>query len=252
MRASQALRVPEQNRLLRALPHAEYEQLLPGLEDVTLRSGEVLFETGERIAYVYFPQHAVVSLLAPVAGGAGVEIAIIGNEGMVGLSVFLGTPTATSQAVSQVPDGVRRLPVAGFLRALSRGTAFRRILLRYADTLLGQIAQCAACNQRHSVAQRCARWFLMAHDRVGADRFLLTQEFLAQMLDVGRPTVSLAARQLHAVGAITYSRGHVTITSRTQLERASCACYAALVRDYARAFSTSTPAPRTERRTVRR
>lgn len=237
MRTTEAPREPEQNRLLRALPRAEYDELLPGLRDVTLAHGEVLFENGQRIAHVYFPQRAVVSLLAPVADGPGVEIAIIGNEGMVGLNVFLGAPTAQGRAVSQVPDGARRLTVAAFLRALARSAGLRRIMLRYADSLLGQIAQCAACNQRHSVAQRCARWFLMAHDRVGADRFALTQEFLGQMLDVGRPTVSLAARHLQAAGAIAYSRGHVTVTNRTQLEKEACTCYAAITRDYERAFA---------------
>lgn len=238
MRTNGVQRASEQNQLLRALPRAEYNRLLPGLRDVTLASGEVLFQTGDRIDHVYFPQRAVVSLLAPVSGGAGVEVAIIGNEGMVGLSVFLGAPNAQGQAVSQVPDGARRLTVAAFLRALSRGAGLRRIMLRYADTLLGQVAQCAACNQRHSVAQRCARWFLMAHDRVGADRFALTQEFLGQMLDVGRPTVSLAARHLQTAGAITYSRGHVTVTNRARLEGEACSCYGVIVRDYARAFAT--------------
>lgn len=244
MRAAVAPRMPEQNQLLRALPRAEYNRLLPGLTDVTLRHGEVLFDRGERIGYVYFPQRSVVSLLAPVRDGPGVEVAIIGNEGIVGLSVFLGTATSQSRAVSQVPDGARRLSVRAFARALSRGSVLRQIMLRYAGTLLDQIAQCAACNQRHSVSQRCARWFLMAQDRVGADHFDLTQEFLGQMLDVGRPTVSSAARQLSAAGAITYSRGHVTVTSRTQLEREACPCYAAIVRDYAHAFSAPPPRSR--------
>ena len=246
MRANGARRESEQNQLLRALPQAEYRRLLPGLRDVTLGHGEVLFETGAPIRYVYFPQNAVVSLLAPVSGDGGVEVAIIGNEGMVGLSVFLGAPTAQGRAVSQVPDGARRLSVAAFLRAVSRGAGLRRIMLRYADTLLGQVAQCAACNLRHSVAQRCARWFLMAHDRVGTDRFALTQEFLGQMLDVGRPTVSLAARHLQTAGAITYSRGHVTVTSRARLEKEACPCYGVIVRDYARVFAAgrSTRRPR--------
>ncbi len=251
MRANAAPKELEHNQLLRALPPAEYRRLRPDLRDVTLSHGEVLFEAGDRIDHVYFPQHAVVSLLAPVAGGAGVEVAIIGNEGMVGLSVFLGAPTANGRAVLQVPDGARRLPVAAFVRALSSGAGLRRILLRYADSLLGQVAQCAACNQRHSVAQRCARWFLMAHDRVGADRFSLTQEFLGQMLDVGRPTVSLAAQHLQAAGAITYSRGHVTVTNRSQLEQEACSCYGVIVRDYARAF-TARRAPRRSRRTSER
>lgn len=251
MRANGVRREPEQNQLLRALPQAEYRRLLSGLRDVTLGHGEVLFETGDPIRYVYFPQNAVVSLLAPVSGDGGVEVAIIGNEGMVGLSVFLGAPTAQGRAVSQVPDGARRLSVAAFLRALSRGPGLRRIMLRYAETLLGQVAQCAACNLRHSVAQRCARWFLMAHDRVGTDRFALTQEFLGQMLDVGRPTVSLAARHLQTAGAITYSRGHVTVTNRSQLEQEACSCYGVIVRDYARAF-TARRAPHRSRRTSER
>jgi CRP-like cAMP-binding protein len=251
MRTTVAPRKPEQNQLLLALPAAEYNDLLPGLRDVTLSHGEVLFASGDRIDHVYFPQHAVVSLLAPVVDGPGVEIAIIGNEGMVGLSVFLGATTAQSHAVSQVPDGARRLTVAAFLRALARGAGLRRIMLRYADTLLGQVAQCAACNQRHSVSQRCARWFLMAQDRVGADRFALTQEFLGQMLDVGRPTVSLAARQLQAAGAITYSRGHVTVTSRARLEQAACTCYGAMVREYARVFANGANGRHSRRQVAR-
>jgi len=216
---------PQQNQLLRALPASDYRRLLPDLQEVSLPSGHVLFEARERIAHVYFPQQCVVSLLAVVEGEPGVEIAIVGNEGMVGLSVFLGVANTASRAVSQVPDGAHRLTVAAFRRALTRGPALRQILLRYTDTLMTQIAQSAACNQRHSVEQRCARWLLMAHDRVGSNRFLLTQEFLGQMLDVQRPTVSAAARHLHGTGAIDYTRGRITVVSRARLEQGACACY---------------------------
>ena len=237
MATTDAPRRLEQNQLLLALPRADYKALEPDLCDVTLPHGRVLCEARERITHVYFPQRCVISLVAPVDGEQGVEVAIVGNEGMVGLGAFLGVDTASMQAVSQIPDTASRLTVAAFRRALARGTALHRIMLRYADALMSEIAQCSACNQRHRVVQRCARWFLMAHDRVGADQFSLTQEFLGQMLDVERPTVSAAARQLQAAGAIRYSRGRVTVTSRACLELATCGCYRLLRQDYARAFA---------------
>lgn len=237
MSTSDAPRRLEQNQLLLALPRADYKELQKDLQDVTLPQGRVLFESRKRITHVYFPQQCVISLVAPIDGEKGVEVAIVGNEGMAGLSVFLGVDTASIQAVVQIPDAARRLTVAAFRRALARGTAMRRLMLRYSDAMLSQLAQCSACNQRHRVVQRCARWFLMTHDRVGDDQFLLTQEFLGQMLDVERPTVSRAARQLQAAGAIRYSRGRVTVTNRASLEGAACGCYRLIVQDYARAFA---------------
>lgn len=228
---------PERNRLLRALPAADYAALLPDLQAVTLAQGAVLFEARARITHVYFPQRCVVSLLTPTDDGPAVEVGLVGNEGMVGLSLFLGGRTATTQAVLQVPDGAWRLSAAAFGEALARGPALHRLLQAYARTVIGQITQGAACNQRHLVGQRCARWLLMAHDRVGADRFTLTQEFLGQMLGVRRPTVSLAARGLQALGAIRYARGRVTITDRAGLEAAACGCYRLIAADYARAFA---------------
>lgn len=237
MSTSDAPRRLEQNQLLLALPRADYKELQKDLQDVTLPQGRVLFESRKRITHVYFPQQCVISLVAPIDGEKGVEVAIVGNEGMAGLSVFLGVDTASIQAVIQIPDAAKRLTVAAFRRALARGTAMRRLMLRYSDAMLSQLAQCSACNQRHRVVQRCARWFLMTHDRVGDDQFLLTQEFLGQMLDVERPTVSRAARQLQAAGAIRYSRGRVTVTNRASLEGAACGCYRLIVQDYARAFA---------------
>ncbi|HTL95005.1 MAG TPA: Crp/Fnr family transcriptional regulator [Gemmatimonadaceae bacterium] len=237
MSTSEASRHLERNQLLLALPRTDYKELQRDLQDVTLPQGRVLFQARERITHVYFPQRCVISLVAPIDGEKGVEVAIVGSEGMAGLSVFLGVDTASIQAVSQIPDAARRLTVAAFRRALARGTAMRRIMLRYTDALLSQLAQCSACNQRHRVVQRCARWFLMTHDRVGDAQFSLTQEFLGQMLDVERPTVSAAARQLQAAGAIQYSRGRVTVTNRASLEGAACTCYRLLVQDYARAFA---------------
>jgi CRP-like cAMP-binding protein len=237
MPASDSFRRPEKNQLLKALPQADYERLETDLREVFLSHGRVLFEPSERITHVYFPQHSVVSLLTPIAEEPGVEVAIVGNEGMVGLSVFLGSDIATMQAIAQIPDGARSLTVEAFRQSIARGTAFRRIMLRYTEAMVRQLARCSACNQRHRAEQRCARWLLMAHDRVGADHFTLTQESLGKMLDVKRPTVSAAARHLQAAGAIRYSRGRVTIADRARLERATCGCSRALVDDYARAFS---------------
>jgi CRP-like cAMP-binding protein len=235
MPAAQATRV-ERNHLLRALPAGEYDALAPELRDVTLAHGAVLFEARARVTHVYFPQGCVVSLLTPVDEGPAVEVGLVGNEGMVGISVFLGGRLSTTQAVLQVPDGASRMTAAAFRRALARGPTLPALMQTYARTLLGQIAQNAACSQRHLVGPRCARWLLMAHDRVGADQFTLTQAFLGQMLGVERATVSLAAQALHTLGVIRYARGHVTVTDRAGLEAASCGCYAVITADYARAF----------------
>jgi CRP-like cAMP-binding protein len=227
----------ERNRLLRALPAADYDALLPELHEVRLAHGAVLFDAGERVTHVYFPQGCVVSLLTPIDDGPAVEVGLVGNEGMVGITVFLGAQVATTQAVLQVPDGASRMTVAAFHRALARGPALHGLMQAYACTMLGQIARSAACNQRHVVEQRCARWLLMAHDRVGEDRFTLTQAFLGQMLGVQRASVSLAAQGLHMLGVIRYARGRVTVTDRAGLEAAACGCYDVITADYARAFA---------------
>ncbi len=215
----------ERNRLLLALPTAEYARLAPDLESVTLASGAILMQPPGPITHVYFPQRCVVSVLTVVTGEPGVEIAIIGNEGMVGLPIYLGVRHSATRAISQVPDGAHRLTVSAFRRALVGGRVLPKLMQRYTVAFVDAVAHGAACHQRHSVPERCARWLLMAHDRVGRDRFALTQEFLAQMLGVERPTVSTAARRLREAGAIAYSRGRITILNRGALERAACSCY---------------------------
>ena len=225
------------NRILAALPKNSREWMQT-LEPVTLQPGMVLYEADEAIEHVYFLNNALVSIISMNAEGASVEIGLVGNEGMVGISVFLGASTATMRAVSLIPDDARRMTVRAFRRALIDGAALRQLLSHYTQAVLGQIAQCAACNQRHSIEQRCARWLLMAHDRVGADHFLLTQDSLGHVLDVQRPTVSAAARHLQDAGAIQYSRGKIRITSRACLQSAACACYRMIDEDYARAFGS--------------
>ena len=237
MHANRAPSSPERNTLLLALPRADYRALLPDLEAVTLPHGTVLFEARTRIRHVYFPQRCVISLLAALDEGPDVEVGLVGNEGMAGITVFLGARTATTRAISQVANGAWRLEVAAFVRALERGTALTRVMQRYTQTVLAQVAQSLACNQRHAVGPRCARWLLMAHDRVGGDRFTLTQEYLGQMLGAQRPTVSVAAGGLQTLGLIEYNRGKVTVTDRAGLEAAACGCYAVTQDDYARAFT---------------
>jgi CRP-like cAMP-binding protein len=229
----------ERNRLLLALPKTDYRALLPDLEAVILPHGAVLFEARDRITHVYFPQRCVVSLLSSAGEGPGVEVGLIGNEGMVGLSVFLGAALSTTQAVLQIPDGAWRMGVDAFMRAIAQRSSLREVLQRYTQSVFSQVTQVLACNERHEVGPRCARWLLMAHDRVGADRFQLTHEFLGQMLGARRPTVSIAARGLQALGVITYARGIVTVLDRPGLEGAACTCYDVMEADYARAFRRS-------------
>ena len=227
----------ERNRLLLALPRVDYRALLPDLEAVILPRGAVLFEARDRITHIYFPQRCVVSLLSTAGEGPGVEVGLIGNEGMVGLSVFLGSTRSSTQAVLQIPDGAWRMEVGAFARALAQQASLREVLQRYTQSVFSHVTQVLACNERHEVRPRCARWLLMAHDRVGADRFQLTHEFLGQMLGARRPTVSIAARALQALGLITYARGIITVLDRVGLESAACTCYDVMEADYARAFA---------------
>ncbi len=236
MPTTPAPRPAERNRLLLALPRSTYRALLPDLEAVILPHGAVLFEARAEITHIYFPQRCVISLLTAADEGPGVEVALIGNEGMAGLSVFLGAGSSTTQAVLQVPDGAWRMDVGAFGRAIAHEPSLHDVLKRYTQSVISQVAQGLACNQRHAVAPRCARWLLMAHDRVGADRFALTQEFLGQMLGARRPTVSVTAQGLQTLGLIRYTRGMVTVLDRAGLESAACTCYGVMEADYARAF----------------
>jgi CRP-like cAMP-binding protein len=226
----------ERNRLLLALPRADYRAVLRDLEAVVLTHGAVLFEARHRITHIYFPQRCVVSLLAAAGDGPGVEVGLVGNEGMVGLPVFLGATSSTNQAVIQIPDGAWRMEVGAFGRAIAQRASLRRLLLRYTQSVISQTSQGLACNQRHAIGPRCARWLLMAHDRVGMDRFKLTHEFLGHMLGARRPTVSLTAQRLQAQGLIRYVRGVITVLDRSGLESAACTCYDVMETDYRRAF----------------
>jgi CRP-like cAMP-binding protein len=225
---------PSANRLLAVLPRAEYLRLLPHLEPVSLAYRQRLHDAHTPIPSVWFIEQGVVSLVRTTQEGALVEISVIGNEGMVGLPLLLGIESVSSQALVQIPGVGLRMPAAVFRREVRAGTPLYDLLLRYTQTLVNQMAQGMVCNRLHSIAQRCARWLLMTHDRVDSDRFLLTQAFLAQMLGVRRASVGTVAGRLQKAGLIRYSRGVITILDRPGLEAAACECYRIIEAEYDR------------------
>jgi CRP-like cAMP-binding protein len=201
--------------------------LLAAASDVTLDVRTVLFEPGGQIEAVYFPTDGVISLVTPLNDGSIVEVATIGNEGIVGVPLVpLGTLAV--RAITQVAGHGLRVDAAVFLEWFERSIAFQTLVDRYTQALFGQIAQAAACNRLHSSEERLSRWLLMSHDRVESDQFMITQEFLGQMLGARRSTVSVSAGILQRAGLISYRRGHVTIVDREGLEAVSCECYAVI------------------------
>lgn len=216
---------PPANRLLAALSKKDRQRLLPELEAVTLAFGDILFEPGDRIRHVYFPDDSVISLLAAVEDHELLEVGMVGNEGMAGLAIFMDVNNSHSRGLVQGAGSAMRMTAAALRRETGNGGALPKLLLRYTYSLLTQISQSAACNRFHPVNARLARWLLMMHDRVGRDEFRLTQEFLSHMLGVRREGVTLAAGFLHKQGLITYSRGHIHVLDRAGLETASCKCY---------------------------
>ena len=225
MPANTKPRAPSANRLLAALPNEEYQRLLPELEQVSLPFAEVLYEPGARIRHVYFPNDSVVSLLAEVADRSTLEVGFVGNEGLAGISVFMGVDASPHQAIVQGAGTAMRMK-ASVLRKESGGMgSLHRLLHLYAHSLLTQVSRSAACNRFHMVDARLARWLLMSGDRLGSDEFLLTQDFISNMLGVRREGVSKAAGVLQKNALINYSRGHIKILDRAGLEAVSCECY---------------------------
>jgi CRP-like cAMP-binding protein len=217
--------VPLANRLLAALPRKERQRLIDHLEQVALTYGEVLYEPGEQIKYVYFPNDSLVSLLTLVDQHQALEVGLVGREGMVGISLALEIAISPVRALVQGTGTAMRMAAAPFVKELRQSCALQRELRRYTYSLMAQITQTAACNRFHVVEARLARWLLMTHDRLQSSPFRLTQEFLAQMLGVRRVGVTKAARTLQQNELISYSRGNITILDRKGLEAASCSCY---------------------------
>jgi CRP-like cAMP-binding protein len=216
------------NRLLAALPAADYTRILPSLTVVPLKLKDILHKPGEPIRDVYFPGGGFCSMLTVLEDGSMVEVATIGREGVVGISAVLdGTPVSSAAMVQGETDTCYRMKVEAFRREIDRHGAFHELMTHFAQALFGFVAQSTACNAVHSVEQRLARWLLMARDRMGRDDFPLTQEFVSMMLGASRPTVSIVAGTLQKAGLITYHRGHVRIVDGEKLEAASCECYRA-------------------------
>ena len=213
------------NRLLSSLPADVYETILPDLKAVPLKFRLSLHEPDDQMPYVYFPNTGVISMLTVMEDGVAVEIATIGNEGMVDLFVFLGLEKSASRLLIQVPGTAMRMESARFRAHVEHIPALRALLGYYAVALFALVAQSAACNRMHPIVERCARWLLMTHDRVDAAVFPMTHDFLSEMLGVRRPSVSVAAEALQTAGLITYRRGKVTVLDRPGLEAASCECY---------------------------
>ena len=216
--------------MLAALPHRQYRRLLAGLESVALTFGKVLYEPGERIQHVYFPNHSLVSLLTVVEGHLALEVGMVGREGMVGVPLSLGTDVSPVRALVQGAGVAMRMKSARFSEEIRKSPQLQQEVNRYTRALMAQITQTAACNRFHVVGARLARWLLMTRDRVLLDEFRLTQEFLGHMLGVRRAGVTLAARALQKRKLIGYSRGKIRILDRRGLEGAACSCYE-LVKD---------------------
>jgi len=225
---------PLANRLLGLLSRTDYERLRPHLEYIALKYRQSLYRGNTRIDFVYFIETGVGSLVNTMANGDAAEVGTIGNEGIVGLPLIFQDERSPTAVYVQVPGTSVRMAASKFRSELARSASMRRVMLHYAHAFFNQVAQSAACNQFHSLEQRCCRWLLMTHDRMGSDEFLLTQEFLAMMLGVQRTGVTAAAGSLQRAGLINYVRGIVTIRDRRGLQRRACECYRIAKREFDR------------------
>jgi CRP-like cAMP-binding protein len=222
---------PKENHLLASLPAADYERLLPELELVLMPLGWAVYESGGHQGYVYFPTNSIVSLLYVMENGASAEMAVTGNEGLVGIALFMGGETTPSRAVVQSAGHAYRLKAAVLRREFEHGGALQHLLLRYTQALITQMAQTAVCNRHHSVEQQLCRWLLLSLDRLQGSELRMTQELIANMLGVRREGVTEAAGKLQEAGLIHYSRGHITVLDRPKLETQVCECYAVVKRE---------------------
>ena len=226
-----ARRTPKQNHLLAALPAADLARLAPLLEPVPLPLGAVIYESGGEQAHVYFPTSGIVSLLYVMKDGASAEIAVVGSEGMVGISLFMGGGTTPSRAVVQSAGKAYRLDAAQIKLEFARGGALQRLLLRYTQALITQMTQTAVCNRHHVLEQQLCRWLLLSLDRLPSSELVMTQQLIANMLGVRREGVTEAAGRLQAEGLISYRRGRINVLDRAKLEERVCECYGVVRRE---------------------
>jgi CRP-like cAMP-binding protein len=228
---------PSQNHLLAALPAAEFERWSAHLELVAMPLGEILYEPGEQLQHAYFPTTAIVSLHYVTESGASAEIAGVGNEGVVGISLFMGGETTPSSAVVQTAGHAYRLERRLLKEEFNRAGAVLRLLLRYTQALIAQMTQTAVCNRHHSIEQQLCRWLLMTLDRIPSGELVMTQELVARMLGVRREGITEAAGNLQRAGYIRYRRGHIAVLQRPGLEKTACECYSAVRTEFDRLFS---------------
>ena len=225
---------PRQNRLLAALPEAEWVRWLPQLELVDMPLGKVLYEPGNRLAHVYFPTDSIVSLLYVMEDGGSAEIAMVGLEGLVGISLFMGGESTPSRAVVQSAGHAFRLKARLMMQEFNRAGPVLHLLLRYTQALITQMSQTAVCNRHHSLDQQLCRWLLLSLDRLPSNEIFMTQELIANMLGVRREGVTEAAGRLQKAGLIRYQRGRITVLDRPGLEQRTCECYAVVKTEYDR------------------
>ncbi len=222
---------PKQNYLLAALPVEVQDRLFPHLELVSLPLGKVLYESGDALHHVYFPTDSIVSLLYVMESGASAEISIVGNDGLVGVALFMGGESTPSRAIVQSGGSAYRLPAQWTKDEFARHGALLLLLLRYTQSLITQMAQTAVCNRHHSIDQQLCRWLLLSLDRLPSNQLTMTQELIANMLGVRREGVTEAAGKLQKKGVIEYSRGQITVLDRVKLEKLSCECYSVVKKE---------------------
>jgi len=225
---------PTENHLLAALPDTEWQRWLPHLERVEMPLGQVLYEAGGTLSHVYFPTTAIVSLLYVMENGASAEIAVVGNEGIVGISLFMGGDSTSSRAVVQSAGLGLRLKAQIMKDDFNRAGPVLHLLLRYTQALITQMAQTAVCNRHHSLDQQLCRWLLLSLDRLEGNELVMTQELIAKMLGVRREGVTEGALKLQQAGLIHYARGHISVLDRDGLQNRSCECYAVVKKEYDR------------------
>ena len=232
---------PLQNHILNALPHLERERLFPHLKLVPMPLGGVLYESGAALRHIYFPTNSIVSLLYVMQDGASAEIAVVGHEGAIGVSLFMGGETTPSRAIVQSAGHAYRLTGKRLKQEFSRHGEMLHILLRYTQSLITQMSQTAVCNRHHSLDQQLCRWLLLSLDRLAGNQLQMTQELIANMLGVRREGVTEAAGKLQKLGIIKYVRGKITVLDRPHLERLSCECYAVVKRETDRLLAPHQP-----------
>ena len=225
---------PKQNHLLDALPAADYARLLPHLELIPMPLGWAVYEAGGQMRYLYFPTTSIVSLLYVLENGASAEIAITGNEGLVGISLFMGGESTPSRAVVQSKGNGYRLRASVLKTEFALGGSLQYLSLRYTQALITQMAQTAVCNRHHTLDQQLCRWLLLSLDRLPGNELMMTQELISNMLGVRREGVTAAAGKLQADGLVKYSRGHIVVLDRPKLEKRVCECYAVVKKELVR------------------